>query len=400
MYSEKVNRIHSDIRGPIFEEAMRMQSAGIPVLKLNTGNPATFGFQMPDSVRAAISEGMDRAVGYVDMKGLPDAREAICRYHTEKGIKGLSPDDVFFGNGVSELVPMVLQSILNDGDEVLVPSPSYSLWTNSVILSGGKPVFYVCDEKSDWFPDLDSIRNAITPRTRAIVLINPNNPTGALYSNAVLEEICEVARQNKLLICSDEIYDRLLYDGAVHTSTAALAPDVPMVTFNGLSKSHVVCGFRIGWAVVSGPLSKTLMLKQYMTKLCAMRLCGNALGQLAIVAALNDPEFPKQMCSPGGRLYEQRKAALEGLKDIEGLSVVPNQGALYIFPRLDARFNILNDKNFAMDLLHEKNILVIPGSGFDWPYPDHFRLVLLPSVEETTQAMADLKDFLKTYRQI
>lgn len=393
--SKRLESVHSDIRGPIFEEAMRMRANGIDVLRLNTGNPATFGFTMPDSVRNALYEGADRAVAYCDLKGMPEAREEIAKYHTGKGIIGVSDDDVFIGNGVSELVPAALQSLVNAGDEVLVPSPSYSLWTNSVYLCDAKPVFYVCDESSDWYPDLDDIKSKITPKTKAIVIINPNNPTGALYPKEHLEKIVEIAEENDLVIFSDEIYDRLLLDGKVHVSTASLTDKCMVVTMNGLSKSHIVCGFRVGWMAVSGPAEKRVAFKQGIVKLFAMRLCANTLGQSCIVAALRDNESTQAMMSPGGRLYEQSKATVEELNKIEGISVVPNSAAFYVFPKFDKkRFKVEDDREFAMGYLKSKNVLVIPGSGFDWNHNDHFRIVMLPEPEVLRKAIRDLGDYL------
>ena len=398
--SEKLSQVHSDIRGPVYVEAMKMIAEGTPVLRLNTGNPATFGFTMPPSVRHALLENADKAVGYCDFRGMPAARQAILEYETGKGIQGLTPDDIFVGNGVSEMAQFAITTLLNYGDEILLPSPSYSLWTNVTLIAGAKPVFYTCDEASDWYPDVEDIRRKITSRTRAILIINPNNPTGVIYGPELLKELVEVARENKLLIFSDEIYDRLLLGDAVHVSTASLCPDLPVITFNGLSKSHVVCGFRCGWMCVSGPEELTKDYKAALTALAAMRLCGNALTQLVIPAALEDSAYTKQMMSPGGRLYEQSKAACDALEKIPGLTFVRNQAAFYVFPKLDVeQFGITDDRKFALDLLHEKHILLVAGSGFDWPEPDHFRLVLLPEAHELKKAVEDIGDFLSTYHQ-
>ena len=398
--SDKMKNVHSDIRGPVFVEAMRMRKEGIDVLRLNTGNPATFGFKMPDSVRNALLENADKAVAYCDLKGMPEAREAICSYHQGKGIQGITPDDVFIGNGVSELVTMVLNVLLNYGDEILVPAPDYSLWTNSVWLAGAKPVHYICDEQAEWYPDLDDIRKKITPKTRAIVIINPNNPTGALYSKDFLEQVVQIARENDLVIFSDEIYDRLVMDDLPHVSTAALAPDLTVVTMNGLSKSHIICGFRCGWMVISGPKEISADFKAGVNALCAMRLCANALTQLVIPAALADPESTRAMIVPGGRLYEQREATCRELAKIDGISFVKNKAAFYVFPKLDVKkFNITDDQQFAMDYLHAKNVMIIPGRGFSWEKPDHFRIVMLPEPEKIAKAMVDLGDFLKDYKQ-
>lgn len=398
--SDKLQNVHSDIRGPVFVEAMRMRKEGIDVLRLNTGNPATFDFKMPDSVRNALINNADKAVAYCDLKGMPDARESICDYHKGKGIQGITPDDVFIGNGVSELVTMALTALLNYGDEILVPAPDYSLWTNSVWIAGAKPVHYICDEQSDWYPDINDIKSKITPKTKALVIINPNNPTGALYPKEVLEELVQVAREHQLVIFSDEIYDRLVMDDLVHISTATLAPDLLVCTMNGLSKSHIICGFRCGWMVVSGAKDSAKDFIAGLVQLSAMRLCANALMQLVIPAALNDPESTREMIVPGGRLYEQREATCRELAKIDGISFVKNSAAFYLFPKIDVKkFNITDDQQFAMDYLHSKNVMIIPGRGFSWSEPDHFRIVMLPEPEQIAKAMRDLGDFLKDYRQ-
>lgn len=392
--------VHSDIRGPLFIEANRMSAAGVPVLKLNTGNPASFGFKMPESVRTALISNVDRAVAYCDLKGMPEARQAIYDYHVGKGIQSFSPDNIFIGNGVSEVAQMLTTVLLGPGDELLIPRPSYSLWTNLAVIAGAKPVLYTCDEKSDWYPDLNDIRQKVTDRTRAILIINPNNPTGAVYPDEILRGIVEIAREHDLVLISDEIYDRLVMDDLTHTSTAAIAPDMPVVTFNGLSKSHVICGFRCGWMCISGPESFTSVLTEAVQKLAAMRLCGNALTQLVIPAALADDASTRAMMVPGGRLYEQREATCRALDRIPGLSYVKNHAAFYLFPRVDAeRFNIRSDKQFAMDVLHGTNVLFIPGSGFDWAEPDHFRLVMLPEAAVIEKAIDDIGRFLETYIQ-
>ncbi len=398
--SDKLANVHSDIRGPVFVEAMRMRKEGIDVLRLNTGNPATFDFKMPDSVRHALLDNADKAVAYCDLKGMPDAREAICDYHKGKGIEGITPDDVFIGNGVSELVTMALTALLNYGDEILVPAPDYSLWTNSVWIAGAKPVHYICDEESSWYPDIKDIKSKITPKTKALVIINPNNPTGALYPKEVLEELVAIAREHQLVIFSDEIYDRLVMDDLEHVSTATLAPDLLVCTMNGLSKSHIICGFRCGWMVLSGAKDKAKDFIAGLVQLSAMRLCANALMQLVIPAALADPQSTREMIVPGGRLYEQREATCRELEKIEGISFVKNSAAFYLFPKLDVkRFNITDDQQFAMDYLHSKNVMIIPGRGFSWDKPDHFRIVMLPEPEQIAKAMRDLGDFLKDYRQ-
>lgn len=398
--SDKLANVHSDIRGPVFVEAMRMRKEGIDVLRLNTGNPATFDFKMPDSVRNALLNNADKAVAYCDLKGMPDARESICDYHKGKGIEGITPDDVFIGNGVSELVTMALTALLNYGDEILVPAPDYSLWTNSVWIAGAKPVHYICDEESNWYPDINDIKSKITSKTKALVIINPNNPTGALYPKEVLEELVAVAREHQLVIFSDEIYDRLVMDDLEHISTATLAPDLLVCTMNGLSKSHIICGFRCGWMVVSGAKENAKDFIAGLVQLSAMRLCANALMQLVIPAALNDPQSTREMIVPGGRLYEQREATCRELEKIDGISFVKNSAAFYIFPKLDIKkFNITDDQQFAMDYLHSKNVMIIPGRGFSWDKPDHFRIVMLPEPEKIAKAMRDLGDFLKAYRQ-
>ena len=392
--------IHSDIRGPLFMEAMKMQEQGIDILKLNTGNPATFGFGLPKSIEDALKNQLERGVGYCDFRGMPDARKAICEYEKSKGIKDIEPNDVFIGNGVSEVVSFALFPLLNPGDEVLVPAPSYSLWGNSVYLAGGKPVFYVCDEQAHWYPDIADIRSKITDKTKAIVVINPNNPTGVLYPVEILEDIVNVAREHNLLVFADEIYDRLVMDGLKHTSLASLGDDIPVVTMNGLSKSHCLCGFRCGWMVISGPRHLTEEYRQGIVQLTSMRLCANTLSQIIIPAALEDMETPHSMVAPGGRIYEQREATIRELQKIDGLSVVKNDAAFYVFPKLDVKkFNITNDKKFARDLLYATNILLVPGSGFDWKEPDHFRIVMLPEAEQLADAMRRMGEFLDGYKQ-
>ena len=398
--ADRMAHVHSDIRGELYRQAIAMQERGIEVMKLNTGNPAAFGFPLPESIRSALEGNIDKAVAYCDFQGMPEAREAIARYATGKGIQGVDAGDVFVGNGVSEVVNFALLPLLNPGDEVLVPMPNYSLWSNTVYLSGGTPVFYRCDEASGWNPDVADLRSKVTSRTRALVIINPNNPTGALYSTEVLNDMLNVAREHDLMVFSDEIYDRLVMDGQTHVSTAALAPDLTVVTMNGLSKSHCLCGYRCGWMVISGPRQKTEEYRRGLVELTSMRLCANALAQLVIPAAIEDMQTPLSMVSPGGRIYEQRKATLDVLKDVDGLSFVKNSAAFYLFPKLDAKkFNITNDKIFARDLLQATNILVVPGSGFDWPDPDHFRIVMLPEAEELRSAMQRLGKFLETYQQ-
>lgn len=393
--SQRMDKIRSDIRGPIYLEALALEEQGEKVLKLNTGNPASFGFTMPDSVRQALVENVDKAVAYCDLRGMPAARRAILEYHTGKGIQGLTMDDIFVGNGVSELAEMAASTFLDPGDELLVPCPCYSLWSNSAHLCEARPVYYRLDEESLWYPDVADIERKITPRTKAIVIINPNNPTGAVYSRQVLLDILDVARRHNLLVCSDEIYDRLVMDDLVHDSCAALAPDVPVLTFNGLSKSHIICGFRCGWVTLSGPKGSLDQVRSGLVQLASLRLCGNALTQLVIPAALSDTESTRAMLVPGGRLYEQRRAAMEILQHSDAVSCVPNSAAFYVFPKIDARrFHIEDDREFALGLLRSKHILIVPGSGFDYPEPDHLRIVMLPRPDELKTAMQQLHEYL------
>ena len=399
-FSDKMESVHSDIRGPLFYEALELERSGARVLKLNTGNPASFGFEMPASVAAALEAGLKSALGYCDFRGMPAARAAIAEYHRGQGIVGIGEDDVFVGNGVSEVVDFALQAMLCDGDEVLLPTPCYSIWSNSVRLCGGKPVFYVCDEEADWHPDAADIEAKITEKTRAIVLINPNNPTGALYSKDCLLQIAEIARRHRLPIFSDEIYDRLILDGKKFYSIAALAPDIPIITMNGLSKSHCLCGFRVGWMVLSGPQGWGREYRENLVKLTSLRLCANALAQLAVPAALKDLEFPRSMVRAGGRLFAQRKATLDALDAIPTLSYIKNSAAFYVFPRLDVKkHNVTDDRIFAHDLLHATGILVVPGSGFEFASPDHVRIVMRPRAEVLSDAMHRLGGFLDGYRQ-
>lgn len=398
--SDRLTHVHSDIRGPLYVEALRMQAAGTPVLKLNTGNPGNFGFTLPESVRQALLEHVDEAVPYCDVRGMAAAREAILAYHQSRGLQSVTMDDIFICNGVSESVSMLMTALVGTGDEVLVPSPCYSLWSNNTYLGGGKPVHYRCDPNNDWNPDLEDIRSKITPRTKAILVINPNNPTGAVYSKQTLLDIAQMARENHLLLLADEIYDRLVLEDLPTYSIAALAPDLPCVTFNGLSKSHIICGFRCGWMVFSGPEEELTAIKHGVMQLAAMRLCGNTLTQLVIPAALSDRESTRAMMAPGGRLYEQSKATVEGLRKIPGVTQVPNRAAFYLFPGLEnGAFDFESDEDFAMKFLHEKHILVIPGHGFDWFEDLRFRIVMLPEPERITQAMAQLGEFLDEHRR-
>ena len=398
--SNRISQIHSDIRGPLYVEALRMQAAGERVLKLNTGNPASFGFTLPDSVRTALMEHVDEAVPYCDVRGMEEARAAILRYHRSRGLRDITMEDIFICNGVSEAVTMLMTALVGDGDEILVPAPCYSLWSNNVFIGGGVPVFYRCDPDNGWNPDLSDMEKKITPRTKAILVINPNNPTGAVYSREVLLSIGALARKHGLVLLADEIYDRLVMDGLPMESLAALMPDVPCVTFNGLSKSHIICGFRCGWMVFSGPPKALAEIKDGVMQLAAMRLCGNALTQLVIPAALADSASTEAMLLPGGRLYEQRAATVAGLSKIPGVHFLSNRACFYIFPGIDTRmYDFASDQDFALRFLHEKKILVIPGRGFDWHEDLRFRIVILPEPEVLAKAMADLGEFLDGHRR-
>ncbi|OHV68173.1 pyridoxal phosphate-dependent aminotransferase [Pseudofrankia sp. BMG5.36] len=399
--SDKLAGVCYDVRGPILDEATRMEAAGEWILKLNIGNPASFGFSTPPEVLASVTANLTSAQGYSDSKGLPAARVAVAEYHRRKGLAGVGPDDVYLGNGVSEMIMMSLQALLNNGDEVLLPAPDYPLWTAVVSLCGGKPVHYLCDESAGWLPDLEHVAARITPRTRAIVLINPNNPTGAVYDRATVEALVELARQHSLMVFSDEIYDRVLYDGTEHVSAAALAPDLVCVTFNGLSKAYLLAGFRAGWMVVSGPREHASSYIEGLNILANMRLCANVPGQYAVVAALANDEGAGELVLPGGRLREQRDTVVKLLNDIPGVSCVPPRGALYAFPRLDPDvYAIRDDERFVLDLLRAENILLVQGTGFHWEKPDHVRIVTLPNVDDLTAAIGRIDHFLSTYQQI
>ncbi|MBQ7519753.1 MAG: aminotransferase class I/II-fold pyridoxal phosphate-dependent enzyme [Clostridia bacterium] len=398
--SDRMAKVHSDIRGPLYEEALRMQKNGTKVLKLNTGNPGSFGFELPDSVRFALSRHIDEAVPYCDMKGMPFSRDVICTYHIGRGITGITPDDIFICNGVSEAASMAMTALVCTGDEILMPSPCYSLWSNNAYIGAGKPVFYRCDPANHWNPDPADIESKVTDKTKAILVINPNNPTGAVYSRETLLAIAEIARKHHLLLLADEIYDRLVMDGIPNYSLAALAPDVPCITFNGLSKSHIICGFRCGWMVFSGPKEELADIKDAVTQLASMRLCGNALTQLVIPAALADSESTRAMLVPGGRLYEQRRATTEALAKIEGVSFIINRAAFYLFPRIDEKmYDFKDGHDFAMQFLHDKHVLVIPGGGFDWWEDIRVRIVMLPQAEELRHAMEEMGDFLRKHKR-
>ena len=398
--SDRMAKVHSDIRGPLYEEALRMQAEGQKVLKLNTGNPASFGFELPDSVRYALSRHSEEAVPYCDMRGMPEARNVICTYHIGRGISGITPDDIFVCNGVSEAASMAMTALVCTGDEILMPSPCYSLWSNNAYICAGKPVFYRCDPANHWNPDPEDIASKVTKKTKAIVIINPNNPTGAVYSRDTLLAIADIARKKHLVLLADEIYDRLIMDRIPHYSVASLAPDVPCITFNGLSKSHIICGFRCGWMVFSGPKDELHEVKDAVTQLASMRLCGNATTQLVIPAALVDSESTRAMLVPGGRLYDQRKATTEELAKIEGVSFEINHAAFYLFPRIDEKIYDFDDgHDFAMKFLHEKHVLVIPGGGFDWFEDIRVRIVMLPYAGELRHAMQEMGDFLQKHRR-
>ncbi|MBD0691640.1 pyridoxal phosphate-dependent aminotransferase [Streptomyces sp. CBMA123] len=398
--SSKLANVCYDIRGPVLDEAMRLEEQGHRILKLNTGNPATFGFEAPPEILQDILRNLANAHGYGDSKGLLAARRAVVMHYEERGLHGLSVDDVFLGNGVSELIQLAMTALLDDGDEVLVPAPDYPLWTASVSLAGGTAVHYRCDEQSEWYPDLADIEAKVTDRTRAIVVINPNNPTGAVYPREVLEGIAEIARRHQLVVYADEIYDKILYDDAEHVPLATLAPDLFCVTFNGLSKAYRVAGFRSGWMVLSGDRQRARSYVEGLNVLASMRLCANMPAQHAVAAALGGRQSIKDLVLPGGRLLASRDAAYELLNQIPGVSCVKPKGALYAFPRLDPRVHkIKDDAQMVLDLLRSQRILLVQGTGFNWPEPDHFRLVTLPRPEEITDAVTRIGDFLSGYTQ-
>ena len=398
--ASKLENVLYDVRGPVVDEANRMEENGMRVLKLNIGNPAPFGFQAPEEVIQDIRDNIVNCQGYSDSRGIFAARKAIMQYAQLKHIPNVQMKDIFTGNGASELIQLSLNALLNTGDEVLVPSPDYPLWTACTNLAGGKAVHYICDEESDWYPDPADIESKITPKTKAIVIINPNNPTGALYPKELLEKIVDIARRHELIIFSDEIYDRLVMDGLEHISTASLAPDLFCVTFSGLSKSHMVCGFRVGWMILSG---NKALAKDYIAginMLSNMRLCSNVPGQSIIQTALGGYQSVNEYTVPGGRIYDQREFICKALNDIPGISAVRPSAAFYIFPKIDTKkFNITSDTQFALDFLKEKRVLIIPGSGFNWKQPDHFRVVYLPRIADLKNATNKLADFLDHYRQ-
>jgi alanine-synthesizing transaminase len=389
-----------DIRGPVLDKARQMEDEGHKIIKLNIGNLAVFGLEPPDEIVQDMIRNLPHSAGYTDSKGLFAPRKAVVHYTQEKHVQGVTVNDVYLGNGASELITMSMNGLLNDGDEVLVPAPDYPLWTASVALSGGTPVHYLCDEQAEWFPDMADIRRKITPRTRAIVVINPNNPTGALYPPAVLQELVEIARQHQLIVFADEIYDKTLFDGETHTSIASLADDVFFVTFNGLSKNYRACGYRAGWMVVSGNKAGARDYIEGLDMLASMRLCSNTPGQLAIQTALGGYQSIKDLVAPGGRLCRQRDLAYELLRQIPGVSVVKPKAALYMFPKLDPRlYPITDDQQFAFDLLAQEKVLIVQGTGFNWVAPDHFRLVFLPSTDDLAEAIGRIARFLDQYRR-
>lgn len=398
--SSKLADVCYDIRGPVLEMARVMEDAGQPIMKLNIGNLAAFGLDAPDDVIQGMVRDLPNAAGYTDSKGLIAPREAVMQYGRVKQIAGVTADDVFLGNGASELITMSLNALLDRGDEILVPAPDYPLWTASTSLCGGEPVHYICDEASDWLPDLADIRRKITPRTRGIVIINPNNPTGALYPTELLEGIIEIAREHQLIVFSDEIYDQTLFDGHSHTSIASLADDVLFITFNGLSKNYRCCGYRAGWMIVSGDKRHAADYIEGLNMLASMRLCANTPGQLAIQTALGGGQSIKELVAPGGRLCGQRDLAYDLLSQIPGVSVVKPKAALYMFPRLDpAVYPIQDDQEFACRLLNEEKVLIVQGTGFNWPQPDHFRMVFLPVVPDLTEAVSRIARFLERFRE-
>lgn len=398
--SKKLDNVCYDIRGPVMDEANRMEANGMEILKLNIGNPAPFGFNAPDEVVVDMIYNLRSTEGYSDSKGLFAARKAIMQYCQLKGIPNVGVNDIYTGNGVSELIMMSMQGLLDTGDEILVPMPDYPLWTAAITLAGGTAVHYLCDEKAEWNPDIDDMRKKITPNTKGIVVINPNNPTGALYSKEILEQIVQLARENGLILFADEIYDRLVLDGEEHIALASLAPDLLTVSFNGLSKSHKVAGYRSGWMCLAGDKSHAKGYIEGLNLLSSMRLCSNVPAQSIIQTALGGIQTGEALLAPGGRIYEQRNYIYDTLNNIPGISAVKPKAAFYIFPKLDIKkFNITDDQQFTLDLLRAKKILVTCGTGFNWKEPDHFRIVFLPDLTTLESAMEKLADFLDGYKQ-
>lgn len=398
--SVKLSNVCYDIRGPVLKEAMRLEEQGHKILKLNIGNPAPFGFTTPDEIMHDVVHNLQKAQGYGDSKGLYSARNAVLNYSIEKKLNNISVDDIYIGNGVSELIVMSMQGLLDNGDEVLIPIPDYPLWTAAVNLAGGKAVHYLCDESSDWYPDLQDIERKITDKTKALVVINPNNPTGAVYPVEILQKIVDIAHEHRLIIYADEIYDKILFDNNTHTSIASLSDKLLFVTFNGLSKSYRAAGFRTGWMVVSGNKSMAKDYIEGLEILSSMRLCSNMPTQYGIQIALGGHQSIYDLTLPGGRLLEQRDTCYKLLNDIPGISCTRPQGALYCFPKLDIKkFHIKNDEQFVLDFLLEKKVLVVQGTGFNWPEPDHFRIVFLPRKDDLEYAITQLDQFIKGYRQ-
>jgi alanine-synthesizing transaminase len=399
--STKLAEVLYDIRGPVLAEAARMEEEGHRILKLNIGNPAPFGLYAPDELLVDVIHNLPEAQGYSASKGIYPARKAVMQYCQRIGIPNVDVDDITMGNGVSELIVMAMQALLDNGDEILVPAPDYPLWTAAVTLSGGRAVHYRCDEQADWFPDPADIRSRITPRTRGLVLINPNNPTGAVYSRELLLELMEIAREHDLVVFADEIYDKILYDGAVHVPAGSLAPDLLTLTFGGLSKTWRLAGFRSGWMIVSGAKHRAAGYIEGLNLLASMRLCANVPAQFAVQGALGGYQSIHDLTAPGGRLHRQREKAYELITDIPGVTCVKPMGALYLFPRLDRkRFNLRSDERLVLDLLRQERMLLVQGSGFHWPEPDHVRLVFLPVVDDLVDAAGRLRRFLESYRQM
>ncbi|NMM38464.1 MAG: pyridoxal phosphate-dependent aminotransferase [Glaciimonas sp.] len=398
--SKKLADVCYDIRGPVLEKARQMEDEGHRIIKLNIGNLAVFGFDPPDEIVQDMIRNMHNAAGYTDSKGMFAPRKSVMHYTQEKEIAGVTIDDIYLGNGASELIVMSMNALLDSGDEVLVPAPDYPLWTAAVSLSGGRPVHYVCDEASGWLPDIEDIKKKITPHTKAIVVINPNNPTGALYPVEILQQLVEVARQHQLIVFADEIYDKTLYDGATHTSIASLADDVLFITFNGLSKNYRSCGYRAGWMAVSGEKRHAKDYIEGLNMLASMRLCSNTLGQFAIQTALGGYQSIDDLVAPNGRLTKQRDLAHRLLTNIPGVTCIKPKAALYMFPRLDPKmYPIADDQDFAQELLVEEKVLIVQGTGFNWTAPDHFRVVFLPNADDLTDAMGRIARFLDGYRK-
>ncbi len=397
--SHKLDNVCYDIRGPVMDEATRMESMGEKILKLNIGNPAYFGFEAPQNILDKMNENLTKTEGYSDSKGIIAAREAIVRYCKRKNIPGVSVDDVYTGNGVSELITMSMQGLLDNGDEILVPAPDYPLWTASVTLAGGTAVHYICDEQANWYPDIEDMEKKITPKTKGIVVINPNNPTGVLYPKEILEKIVNLARKYELILFADEIYDRLVMDGKEHIALASLAPDLLTLSFNGLSKSHLIAGYRCGWMCIAGDKSKAKGYIDGIKLLSSMRLCSNVPAQAVIPTALDDENAAADIILPGGRIYEQRECICSIINSIDGLSAVKPDAAFYVFPKMDKKFNIRDDEQFALDFLKQQKILVTHGGGFHWETPDHFRIVYLPEINVLTQSGERMREFFSTYKQ-